>query len=316
IITNVNGQPTSTTNKVYYQYPATLSQNIFIDASNVVLSLPNGIKFNIGGSFTLNTNADIEIYSGGDVNTANGLINNLAEYAPALKVYGLPSCTNITFGGNAALTIYLYAPDTSVSFNGGPDTYDVIGAIMAKTISVNGQYHFHFDEALGSSVPFQPWIISQTMCQAVEIGSNASFIVKTSGGRADSFAWFFNQTNQLFSAPNSSTLSLTNVQLSDTGKYSMVASNSFGSVFSQPALLFVYTNTSQVAAQIGPPTVNTYGQLQITVGGVSDLYYVVQASTNLTDWKSLRTNTPPFFIIDPNAGSGAQRFFRAVYQPL
>jgi len=154
IITNINGNPGTTNNPIYYQYSSTLGQSIFIDASNVVLNLPSGISFNSGDNLTLNTNANVQIYSGGDISTGNGLVNNLYQYALALQIYGTPSCTSISFGGNAALTINLYAPAASVTFNGGGSTiYDVAGQIKVKDITVNGHYNFHFDEVLKTVSP-------------------------------------------------------------------------------------------------------------------------------------------------------------------
>jgi hypothetical protein len=32
---------------------------------------------------------------------------------------------------------------------GGSTTYDVAGAVVAKTITMNGHFNFHYDEALG-----------------------------------------------------------------------------------------------------------------------------------------------------------------------
>lgn len=154
IITNINGNPGTPTNKIYYAYASQLGQSLFIDASNVVLSLPNGIGLNSGDNLTINTNASIAIYSGSDISTGNGLVNNNYQYAGALAIYGLPNCKNISFGGNAALTVNLYAPAASVSFNGGGSTtYDVCGAMMVANITVNGHYNFHFDEVLKMLTP-------------------------------------------------------------------------------------------------------------------------------------------------------------------
>jgi len=149
IITNINGQPGTTNSPIYYQYSSLLGQSLFIDASNVVLYLPYGVKLNSGDNLTVNTNANVTIYSDADINTGNGLVNNCFQYADALKIYGTPNCQNISFGGNAALTINLYAPSASVAFNGGGSTtYDVCGQIKVSNIKVNGKYNFHFDEVL------------------------------------------------------------------------------------------------------------------------------------------------------------------------
>ena len=110
-------------------------------------------------------------------------------------------------------------------------------------------------------------------------------------------------------------LTLTNVQLSNAGSYSFVATNLFGSVTSSPAILFVYTNTAQLAGQLTGPARSTNGQFQCNVIGVAGLAYAIQASTNLTKWTLLATNVSPYFFSDTNADAAPQRFYRSVYIP-
>lgn len=312
VITNRTSQPGTPANKIYYQYPSSLSQNIFIDASNVVLYLPNGIRFGSGDYLTINTNASVEIYSAGDLDTGNGWINNLAQYAPALTFYGLPLCANITFGGNAVLTTCLYAPSASVSFNGGGGTaYDVVGAMTASDITVNGHFNFHFDETLGTKIPVT--VITGLTNQAVQAGSNAVFTMKTNGAYPLVYQWYFNQTNLLAGATNAS-LSLTNVQLSDAGYYSVFVLNPHFNAGISTAMLFVYTNIAQLVPRLVPAGITNH-QFRFDLTGVAGLGYAVQVSTNLTDWSSLLTNAAPFSFTDSNASLFPQRFYRSVFAP-
>ena len=63
-------------------------------------------------------------------------------------------CTAISFGGNAAMTAWIYAPEASVTFNGGgSSSYDVVGSFMVHDVTVNGHYNFHFDEQLKWFLP-------------------------------------------------------------------------------------------------------------------------------------------------------------------
>jgi hypothetical protein len=314
IITNRTGQPGTPTNKIYYQYSSSLDQSIFIDASNVVLSLPSGIQFGSGDNLTVNTNANVEIYSGGDMDTYVGLVNNLNQYAPALIIYGLSGCVYISFGGNAVLTTSLYAPEASLIFNGGGNTaYQVVGSLLVQNITINGHYDFHFDE-LNTSTTFPIWVVGESKNKAIPVGSNTTFSISTTGGSPMNYGWFFNQTNPIASGTNWS-LSLTNVQLSDAGSYSVVVTNLAGSVTSSPAILFVYTNISQLAARLDTFPSSTNNQFQFNLAGVTGLNYAIQASTNLTDWASLLTNSSPFTFSGINPGTIAQRFYRAIYVP-
>jgi hypothetical protein len=65
------------------------------------------------------------------------------------------------------------------------------------------------------------------------------------------------------------------------------------------------------AATLTPaPSVN--GQFAVSVSGVTNYQYVVQASTNLVDWVVVQTNTAPFTFVDSNAGQFSQRFYRTM----
>ncbi len=108
----------------------------------------------IGNALTLNTNSNIEIYSDGTFDTGQGLVNNFTQYAPAFKIYGLPTCTSMIFGTNAILAAWLYAPEASVSFLGSVTTpHDVIGSFICHDLSIGGRFNFHFDEALANYNP-------------------------------------------------------------------------------------------------------------------------------------------------------------------
>jgi hypothetical protein len=158
MLTNVPGLITSPTNRVFYS-PASIANNqesIFIDASNCVLYLPNGIGMKSGKNLTLNVtnNANVAIYSGGTLDTGNGTINNVYQYAPAFKIYGLPTCFSIVFPGNASLTAWIYAPEADVTFNGGgSNPYDIAGAFKVHSVALKGHFNFHFDQVLRTNEP-------------------------------------------------------------------------------------------------------------------------------------------------------------------
>jgi hypothetical protein len=56
-------------------------------------------------------------------------------------------------------------------------------------------------------------------------------------------------------------------------------------------------------------------QLQFNVNGVPGFYYAVEASTNLTDWVPLMTNTAPFLFQETGVANFPQRYYRSVYLP-
>jgi hypothetical protein len=59
----------------------------------------------------------------------------------------------------------------------------------------------------------------------------------------------------------------------------------------------------------------TNGLFQFNLSGTAGSSWIVQASTNLSNWVSLVTNIVPFAFFDTNNGSLPQRFYRARISP-
>jgi hypothetical protein len=53
------------------------------------------------------------------------------------------------------------------------------------------------------------------------------------------------------------------------------------------------------------------GVMSVSVGGVSGTRHVIEASTNLSNWVALQTNTAPFTFTDTSAMHYNQRFYRS-----
>ncbi|HEY5041370.1 MAG TPA: chitobiase/beta-hexosaminidase C-terminal domain-containing protein [Verrucomicrobiae bacterium] len=65
------------------------------------------------------------------------------------------------------------------------------------------------------------------------------------------------------------------------------------------------------------PGVFTNSVFQLQLSATPDKTYVLEASTNLTQWVPISTNTPsatPFYLTDPNATSLSHRFYRVLLQ--
>lgn len=84
-------------------------------------------------------------------------------------------------------------------------------------------------------------ILSQPESQTVQQGATVTFSVAAQGLAPLSYRWYFNATNALTGATNTS-LTLTNVQANQAGAYTVTVTNSLGSDASSPALLTVNTN--------------------------------------------------------------------------
>lgn len=83
--------------------------------------------------------------------TGSGTINSPGR-AANFAYYGLPGNTSISLSGNAAFTGTLYAPDASLTLNGGgSNNYDFVGSCVAKSVTFNGHFMFHYDQDLLNS---------------------------------------------------------------------------------------------------------------------------------------------------------------------
>ena len=113
-----------------------------------------------------------------------------------------------------------------------------------------------------ASAPTVPAITAQPVSQSIQAGSNVTFSVTASGTSPLKYQWRFNG-NFIPVATNTS-LSRTNVQFANAGGYSVVVTNSFGSVTSAVAQLTVFTNLvltqtnrAPTTNEIGKPTIPT-----------------------------------------------------------
>jgi hypothetical protein len=99
---------------------------------------PDFIKVAAGGSLELYLSWVTAEFGGG------GVINNNAD-ASTFKIFGLPTCVDMRFRSNAAITAQIYAPVADVDLGGTPD---FMGGITAKSVEASGNSGIHFDEAL------------------------------------------------------------------------------------------------------------------------------------------------------------------------
>jgi pectate lyase/pectin methylesterase-like acyl-CoA thioesterase len=85
--------------------------------------------------------------------------------------------------------------------------------------------------------PIPPGVVTQPISQTATAGSNVAFAVAANGATPLTYQWKKNGAD--IAGATTDTLSLSNVRLSDAGIYSVIVSNSAGSVESAPATLSV-----------------------------------------------------------------------------
>ncbi len=104
--------------------------------------------------------ASLKLYVKGETASigGNGIANTSGD-AMNFYYYGLPSNTSVNMSGNAAFSGVIYAPSAALILGGGGGTdYDFVGASIANTVSMNGHYHFHYDEKLGKIGPKRGYV--------------------------------------------------------------------------------------------------------------------------------------------------------------
>ena len=128
---------------------------------NARLWVDSSIAMRGSSQITIANTGTLQVWVGGTVDIGgNGVVNSTSD-ATHLALYGLPTCTSISLGGNAAWTGTIYAPQADFkSGGGGTDNYDVVGAVIVNTVFMNGRFQFHYDENLGRNGPSGSFVIS------------------------------------------------------------------------------------------------------------------------------------------------------------
>lgn len=150
-------------------------------------------------------------------------------------------------------------------------------------------------------------LTSQPSSQVVVKGKSASFKVSATGTGTLKYQWKLNGKN--IAGATKASLSLKNCQSANAGDYTVTVSNTKGAITSSPAALIVSATPAALLAQAN----RTNGNFSFGVVGVAGAKYVVQASTDMVKWTSVRTNAAPFTFTDTNSAAVPGKFFRTVY---
>jgi hypothetical protein len=144
-IAGVSGQTS------YYQV-SSLSTPLYI-YGNVTMYLTAASTKITGSSgyIDITTNSTLTLYLAGAIDIEGGGVINGNGRANALTIYGLPTCTSITYGGGANFIGVVDAPEANFAFNGNESA---IGAFVVNSCSVKGTGGVHWDSSLSSNGGF------------------------------------------------------------------------------------------------------------------------------------------------------------------
>jgi hypothetical protein len=161
------------------------------------------------------------------------------------------------------------------------------------------------------TVNVPPAITTQPQSQTVTLDQNASFSIVATGTAPLSYQWSFNGT--AVSGTTNASLTLTNVQTTQAGSYTVVVTNNAGSITSAVATLTV-TNpvvTLSVASGAGMTPSGFTLQFSVPVG----VTYVILSSTDFQAWTPIATNvatTESVVFTDNSATNYPNRFYRTM----
>ena len=152
------------------------------------------------------------------------------------------------------------------------------------------------------AISYQPRIVRNPVPTTASVGSAASLAGGATGPNL-AYQWFFNSTNAVAGATNN-ILCLSDVHFCQSGSYSVLVTNAFGSAVSQPAVLAV----SAPLAVSSAPGITLSGN----VGDSLNLEYC-DSLTPPSNWHPLATvaltNTTQAYV-DSAVPSCGQRFYR------
>jgi autotransporter-associated beta strand protein len=313
-------------------YGATMvsAGKLVLSKANVNSAIPvAGLTINSGA--TLQSGAANQINDSAPMTLAGGtwLTQGYGEQLGTLKLTGsstinLGSSGTVKFAASSGMAWTASAVLSIAAWNGwanggGPSQLFAGTASTGLTAAQLSQIQFINPMGLsgnfaakmlasGEIVPAfsPPTFSSQPQPQVAVAGANVTFTVTAGGTSPLSYQW--KSGTNLVSGGTNSSLTLTNVAVTQSGPYSVVAANVAGTNTSNPAQLSVYATA---AATLGLATRTGNGQFSFGISGVPGWRYVIQSSTNLPNWVPVQTNIAPFTFTDTNAGNPLE-FYRAL----
>ncbi|NBV21572.1 MAG: hypothetical protein EBS05_06565 [Proteobacteria bacterium] len=248
----------------------------------------------------------------------------------ALFVNSPPSVTTqpqsqlVTIGSNVTFMVSVAgAPPFTFQwrFNGTPLTgatnasYSITGAQTTNTgnydvLVANPLASVFSSNAVLTVVP--PFTVTPQLTDLVlPVGTNVVFTVGATGSGPFSFQWRLNGTP--LSQETNPTLTLLNLQLTNSGSYACLVSSPLGSILSSNSALTVYSPFSFSSSTFKPGSL-----FQLTALGDNGRSYRMEVSGDLVSWIPVVTNTVAgggATFTDTSVTGQTRRFYRLVLLP-
>jgi hypothetical protein len=295
-------------------------------ATNSILALPNAQPAD---------NDNYNVVVGNPVGSVTSLVATLTVIVP-VQISRQP--ISQTSGPGSNVTFAVVATGTGTlhyqwRFNGtnllsNPTATSSNLMLTNVQLTDNGTYSVVVSDDISSitssnatlTVLVKPVITVQPTNVAVFPGGNATFFIEASGTTPISFRWRrggLTFTNGIIiSTPTNSTLTVTNVQLTNDGNvFNVALTNIAGSAaaLSSNAVLTVL-----MPPVLSDPQVLPDGAFRMFLQGNANRSYGIEISSNLANWSTLTTlnyTNGRMPVLDATATNAPQRFYRARLVP-
>lgn len=142
--------------KTYYEMEelSISSSNTLYVMGDVSLAVEDWVD--IKGNLVILPYSKLTLYVKGDLTAGGNGIVNYTGKPENMLIYGTAKegeSQEIKLHGNAAMSGVVYAPNAELSLRGGGSSGSFFGAAVAKNITINGTYAYHYDEALKDFSP-------------------------------------------------------------------------------------------------------------------------------------------------------------------
>jgi len=129
---------------------------------NATLLVTDSISISGQGGIFINSGASLSLYVSAQRFSigGQGVINNNAS-ATSFYYFGMPTNTKISLSGNAQFNRWKSMLQCRLYLGGGGnDLYDFVGSIVTRSMTLNGHYNMHYDEALEQSGPVRIYVVT------------------------------------------------------------------------------------------------------------------------------------------------------------
>ncbi len=251
------------------------------------------------------TYADVTPYTNSTPPTPTGpiLITNTALLANGLVLSGAGGTANGTYYVIAATNLAVAVTNWLAIATNRFDASGNFNWTQSPMPPDAGQFYRVMAGGPPPPKPVAPSITSQSQDQSVIVSNSATFSVSAAGTEPLFYQWYFN-TNTALADATTATLTLTNVQFSSAGAYSVRITNAVGSVTSTIAMLTVHptviTNGAYFVSTTGSDSnPGTLGQPFLTISkgltavGTGGLLYLRGGTYALPSKLSLNKTASP-----------------------